>query len=93
MTSSLPNSQPWSIGAHVFCRQVRRSVAGSDPTRYCISSFLVLNPLLQAQAPGPAASQLQIALKNNVGVNYFSDNVVLHSVFTENAPVDQVLAS
>jgi AP-1 complex subunit beta-1 len=29
----LPNSQPWSICAHVFCRQIRRPVAGSDPTR------------------------------------------------------------
>ena len=49
--------------------------------------------LPRTQAPGPAAAQLQIALKNNVGVNYFSDTVLLHSVFTENAPVDQVTAS
>jgi hypothetical protein len=52
--------------------------------------FHVVTLCFQAQAPGPAAAQLQIALKNNVGVNYFSDTVLLHAVFTENAPVDQV---
>jgi hypothetical protein len=50
----------------------------------------VVTPLLQAQAAGPQPSQLQIALKNNVGVNYFSDNVLLHSVFTESVSVEQV---
>ena len=70
-----------------------RRVAGSDPTRYCISSFHVVTPLPQAQAAGPDAAQLQIAIKNNVGVNYFSDTVLLHSVFTENAPADQVTDS
>jgi hypothetical protein len=51
----------------------------------------LLTVLPQAQAAGPNASQLQIALKNNVGVNYFSDNITLHSVFVESVPVEQVL--
>jgi hypothetical protein len=47
----------------------------------------------RTQAPGPAAAQLQITLKNNVGAYHFPDNVLLHSVFTEKAPVDKVAAS
>jgi AP-1 complex subunit beta-1 len=40
---SPPASQPWTIFARFFRRKIWRRVAGSDPTRYCISSFCVLN--------------------------------------------------
>jgi hypothetical protein len=53
----------------------------------------VITFLPQAQALGPAAAQLHITLKNNVGVYTFHGNALLHNVFTENAPVDKVAPS
>jgi len=61
-----------------------------NPGQSVPTSFAVkFGDASQAQAAGPNASQLQIALKNNVGVHYFSDNITLHSVFVESVPVEQ----
>jgi hypothetical protein len=38
-------------------------------------------------------SQLQIALKNNVGIHYFGSSVLLHSTFVEDVDCDQVVST